>query len=742
MSVWRDEDSWTYFVGAQPVYRHRASDLRLFRLTIAQLIDSGACRPCEIIRTFGIAKSHVDRATRLYRDSGAEGFFTDRSRKKPKSRGTVMTAEVLAQAQALLADGMSKPAAAAQLGVPYATFRRAVWDGRLREGPAVPPPPDKSRRSVEDAEAAEILGTGCTRVGERVMAALGQLNGAATRFQLCRDVPFGGVLCALGALLSNGLLNGLEKSLGRIQGYYTATQVLLLLAFMALCRVKSVEQLRGKAPGELGKLMGLDRVPEVRCLRKKIDALAAGQGAEKWAAELSREWMEADPDMVGTLYIDGHVRVYHGSKNKLPRRYVSRQRLCLRGCTDYWVNDWTGRPFFFIDKPVDPGLIQVLRNDIVPRLLQDVPAQPGEEELAADPHLCRFVLVFDREGYSPGFFQKMWNDHRIACITYHKHPVGKWSESEFVERGVTLSNGEEVKMKLAERGSLIGSGKDAIWLKEIRKLDSLGKQISLVGTGYGLEPAHLAARLFSRWCQENFFRYMMQHYAIDLLNQYGSEPLHDTEKVVNPAWRELDRQRNRLKSTLVRRNARFAELTLHPISKDKDSPEKHQKWEVEKGALLVEIAGLNKELKAIKTQLNETARHLLWKDLDEEDRFTKPPPARKRLLDTVRMIAYRAETALCSLLREQQVDSAAARRILQDLFATEADLVPDEHGKTLTIKVHRSTRPAVDRTLEALFAKLNELKYTFPATDLVIRYELLGSPAKKPAESVTEASQR
>ena len=103
-----------------------------------------------------------------------------------------------------------------------------------------------------------------------------------------------------------------------------------------------------------------------------------GGASEKWAAALSRQWMEADPQAVGTLYIDGHVRVYHGSKTKLPRKYVSRQRLCLRGTTDYWVNDLTGKPFFVIDKVVDSGFIDALHQDIVPRLLCDVPGQPTD----------------------------------------------------------------------------------------------------------------------------------------------------------------------------------------------------------------------------------------------------------------------------------------------------------------------------------------------------------------------------
>src|SRR5690606_8598243 len=260
----------------------------------------------------------------------------------------------------------------------------------------------------------------------------------------------------------------------------------------------------------------------------------------------------------------------------------------------------------------------------------------------------RFILVFDREGYSPGFFKKMWEDHRIACITYHKHPVGMWPENEFADQSVTLSNGEEVKMKLAERGTLIGSGKDKFWVKEIRKLTSEGAQISLVGSAFGLDGAGLGARLFSRWCQENFFRYMMQHFAIDLLNEYGSEPLHATEKVVNPRWRKLNRERNRVRSALLRRNPRFAELTLPPVSVG--PPEKHQKWEQNKGVLLEEICDREKKAAELKAQLSETEKHLPWKELEQEERFTKPPAARKRLLDTVKMIAYRAETALCSLL--------------------------------------------------------------------------------------------
>ena len=108
---------------------------------------------------------------------------------------------------------------------------------------------------------------------DRVAASLGLLpGGAATQFEPCRDVAFGGVLCALPALAQNGLFRHLEACFTSLGRYYTTLQVMTLLGYLALCRVKTVEQLQYQPPGELGKSLGLDRVPEVRCLRNKLQA--------------------------------------------------------------------------------------------------------------------------------------------------------------------------------------------------------------------------------------------------------------------------------------------------------------------------------------------------------------------------------------------------------------------------------------------------------------------------------------
>ncbi|MFZ2412069.1 MAG: putative transposase, partial [Candidatus Methanoperedens sp.] len=149
----------------------------------------------------------------------------------------------------------------------------------------------------------------------------------------------------------------------------------------------------------------------------------------------------------------------------MPKLYVSRERLCLRGVMDFWVNDMLGQPFFVVRNSINPGMLEVLRTQIVPRLINEVPNQPSEEMLASAPYLHRFIIVFDREGYSPEFFKEMWEKYRIACITYRKYQKEDWHVSEFKEVKVKLVNTEETAMFLAERGSFLGDAKKGCWVK-------------------------------------------------------------------------------------------------------------------------------------------------------------------------------------------------------------------------------------------------------------------------------------
>ena len=141
--------------------------------------------------------------------------------------------------------------------------------------------------------------------------------------------------------------------------------------------------------GEWGNLLGLDRCPEAKTLRKKVALLSRDDRPSRWMQELSSFWMKFESEDNSILYIDGHVQVYSGSQTKLPKHYVSRQKLCLRAVTDYWVNAMDGRPFFKINKAVDPGLVKAVEEDIVPKLEGAVSGQPTEKELEAHPQIGR-----------------------------------------------------------------------------------------------------------------------------------------------------------------------------------------------------------------------------------------------------------------------------------------------------------------------------------------------------------------
>ncbi len=123
-----------------------------------------------------------------------------------------------------------------------------------------------------------------------------------------------------------------------------------------------------------------------------------------------------------------------------------------------------------------------------------------------------------------------------------------------------------------------------------------------------------AARMFARWCQESFLGYMMEHFAIELLVEHGTETFHGTEKVVNPEWRDLEKQRTSVTGKLRHRRARFAELSMNP--EEDDDVKRHLKWENSKAALLEDMRQYESRLEEVKTHAKETPRHITWSELN------------------------------------------------------------------------------------------------------------------------------
>lgn len=560
------------------------------------------------------------------------------------------------------------------------------------------------------------MGVGATNVMGRLAASLGALTEASPIFQTALDISFGGVLLALPALLACGLLKEVAKHFRLPKGYYGLKSLFLLLAFMALARIKTIENLRYCAPGEWGKLLGLDRVPEVRTLREKLKLLTKEGQPEEWSAMLCADWMQANPKVASILYVDGHVRVYHGEQTQLPRHYVSREKLCLRATVDYWVNAMDGQPFLYINKAVDPGLLQVLEGEIVPRLEKEVPAQPLAVQLEADPLLHRFTLIFDREGYSPDFMKRM-KEKRIACITYHKHPGEDWAASEFSTHVLQTVAGNRQEVQLAERGTLLSN---RIWVREVRRLTENGHQTAILSTDYRTDLRGIASEISDRWCQENFFRYMLQHYNLDRLIDYSVEPIPATVRVINPAYRRLEGDVRRLAGLYGRRLAEFGGIQLE----GEIESALVERYEQKKATLQEEILTLQQALETTKQKRRETKRHIPIAELPPQDKFDQLSVRAKHFLDTIKMVSYRAETAMVNILREKMARTDDGRSLLRSIYESEVDLLPDETNKTLTVRLHHLATRSADAVLQHLCKELNESEVCFPGTDLRIIYKL------------------
>lgn len=466
-------------------------------------------------------------------------------------------------------------------------------------------------------------------------------------------------------------------------------------------------------------MLGLDRIPEAKTLREKVRFLRQDGQALQWGGELSRDWMKMYPESAGALYIDGHVRVYNGKQTELPRHYVARQKLCLRATTDYWVNAMDGQPFFMVNKPVDPGLLTVLEEDIIPRLERDIPHQPSLFDLEENELIPRFTLIFDREGYSPDFMLRMWKK-RIGCLTYHKYPGDNWNVAEFCNHNVTLVSGHIVEMKLAERGTLLG-GK--LWVREIRKLRKDDRQTSIISTDFTRDLITSAATMFARWSQENFFKYMRENYNLDRLVAYSTDHIPETTKVVCPLSREADSEVKKLAAQLARKRCECNGIVLC----DDIEPDKVVEYETKKLALQEEVESMEMELEDLKACRKATPRHVKLSDLPKEDKFRKLGTKSKYFIDTIKLVAYRAETAMVNMVRKtmNHHHHDEARSLLRGLYATEADMLPDYGKQTLTVLLHQSANRSSSLTIRNLCQELNETETKFPGTDLRLVYKMV-----------------
>jgi len=496
----------------------------------------------------------------------------------------------------------------------------------------------------------------------------------------------------------------------------------------------------------------LDRIPEIKTYRKKIIDLSKNGQSERWIGRLSKEWMDQNSELAGVLYIDGHEDVFYGKKNKLPRHYVSRLRLAMRATTDYWICDKIGQPFFSISKSISGSMIDVIKKEIVPRLENDVPNQPDKEALLNDSFLHKFMIVYDRGGYSPDFIIDMW-EKRIACCTYNKYVKDLWPDAEFSDYEVENEYGEKEIIRLAERGILLegnesedlaepisvieleeNSGineikttkkhtkkKRKIWIREVRKIRENGNQTSILTTNYKLSNVLIGTYMFARWCQENFFKYAMKNFGLDMIISYFYKGINDTDELVNPSRRELEKQIRSKNAKLSHLEAKFGDLHYN----SELNSQQFAGFNSKKAQLQEDISIYKNQIAKLKADRNEIPAKIKFADLPDKEKFMGVHNERKQLVDIIKLIAFRSEIAMASMIKKHMAKPKEARALIEQFNKSNADIKVDYQKNILQICIHHQATVHEDVILNKLCEQLNETETVFPGSDLILQYQLI-----------------
>ena len=509
-------------------------------------------------------------------------------------------------------------------------------------------------------------------------------------------------------LLETGLLSFKNHYQELDSGYYYIDAIVLLLAFMYLCRIKNPEQLRAINPGEFGKLLGLDRIPEAKCLRKKLKDIGNQQKSSEWNMELAKEWSSGEQNEF--YYIDGHVQVYHGHQAHLGKKYVSRQKLCLPGVQEFWVNNADGMPYFYVCGQVNEKLQQMIEERIAPTLLERLPISE-----TGSPDAPRLTIVFDREAYSPPFFGRLWREHRVAVITYRKNVKDQWPESGFSEKTVEME-GTETTIALAEKPVEL----DKVTMREIRRLSKNGHQTSILTTNPMLTDTQVAIYMASRWSQENFFRYMRQNYDFDRIAQYTVNHIDNDILVVNPAYNKLDYQIKKTREKIARRKAKLYTLVEKNVKSNLDkTPKMVQKQQ----GVKEELAKFEQEEQQLVNQRKQTKQKIKVDDMGE-NRYNQLHLESKHFQNIIKMICYRAETSFANLLSANYKKAPTEKRELaKGLIKTPVDIRVDQENQQLEVSVYTQSTPRYNEAVNELCQILNKSKVKFPGTDLCLFYK-------------------
>lgn len=719
---------WQYAVGDHMAEAH----------AMVSLVEGGWADQNDVARAFGCSTRTVRRQQRRYEEGGLAALGQRHGYPKGRRR---LRASRGKQIHRLKSEGHSNRDIARRVGVNEKAVRKVLrrmgWKEQRPEqallplGEVTPADPNlsasssppsgassgKPSRGADPNLSASRSGSEkplpftldkdpANRIFDRLLACVGLLDDAAPLFRSGTRVPGAGVLLALPVLVQSGVFDCARDVYGNIgPAFYGLRTTILAMLLMALLRIKRPEGLKERPPDDLGRILGLDRAPEVKTLRRKLSRLAAVERAVRFGRALAERRMALRGAALGFLYIDGHVRVYHG-RQKLPKTHVARMRLSMPATSDYWVNDVAGDPLFVVTAEANAGLVKML-----PGLLGEVRALVGER---------RVTVVFDRGGYSPKLFQKIIADG-FDLLTYRKSHFPRVPRRKFQEHRAVF-DGQKVVYHLADHGVRLLGGK--LRLRQVTRLsEDRTHQTPILTSRRDLSAAEVAFRMFERWRQENFFKYLREEYALDALVDYGVVPDNPTREVPNPARALIERKLKEAHAEQTRLQAEYGKEALENMERIYSTM---RGFKISKSKLGQAIRTVRKRIATL-----EAKRALMPRRVPVEDvtagKVIKLAPERKHLTNLIKMVAYQAESDLVHLVAPhyRRVEDEG-RTLIQNALASAADLEVAE--RELRVVLAPLSSPHRTRAITALCEELDATETVFPGSRLRVRYAVRQRP--------------
>ena len=306
-------------------------------------------------------------------------------------------------------------------------------------------------------------------------------------------------------------------------------------------------------------------------------------------------------------------------------------------------------------------------------------------------------------------------------LTYRRGKYAQWPAPEF-ELVSGKVDGRQLSYRLAERPVELLKG---FAMREVRRLCDSGQQTSVVTTRRDLAGLEVAYRMFERWTQENFFRYMRQHFALDALLTYAVEPADAERTVRNPQYLALGKELGEARAMLKELEHDYGQKARAHLESRK--PLGRERFEQAHAALRAKIESQRDLCKQLAARRSQLPKRVAIKEIVAAAEIVKLDPETKHVSDTIKMVAYRAETALVTALAPHYArNEEEGRALVRQLLLSSADIVPQPQEQHLVVKVHSQATVRSNRALRALCAILNAEAFRYPGTDLVLVYEAPG----------------